>query len=368
MAEPGEATEPVAEPPRPSLAARVTRALWFGLMPVLLAGVAFRYLVPSYNGDLQGALALLAELGVRYPTLVAVALYLLFAGLIRYWAPWLPGAAEWLPRRNAQQPFARKELLLWVGMLALAVVAALGLRTWSRPYRVLSASMLPTLEPGAHLLTNNAAYAIPYLGGTPRTPQRGDVVVFKKELGPGYPDELVKRVIGLPGDQVEIKRGYAFINGWKVPTCDAGLYVYASLRGLLEAQLSVEFLGDRAYLTLHTKDETGPNVSYNVRPGEVFVLGDNRNNSSDSRAWNGGRGGGLPLTDIRGRADRLLVGVKRSGDVDLHSAFRPLGVQLDLEGLDGSSTRSRIDACLRGRPKETEPPQVSAEAAQARVP
>jgi signal peptidase I len=341
--------------------------LWFGLLPVLLAGVAFRYLVPSYNGDLQGALAFLAELGVRYPTLVAVALYLLFAGLVRYWAPWLPGAAEWLPLRNTQ-PFARKELLLWAGLLSLAVVGALGLRTWCRPYRVLSASMLPTLEPGAHLVTNNAAYAVPYLGGKPRVPKRGDVVVFKKELGPGFPDELVKRVIGLPGDQVEVKGGFAFINGWKVPTCDAGLYVYASLRGLLEAQLSVEFLGERAYLTLHTKDDPGPNVSYTVQPGEVFVLGDNRNNSSDSRAWNRGRGGGLPIADIRGRADRLLVGVKRSGDVDLHALLRPLGVELELEGLDGSQTRSRVDACLRGRPKETEPPLVSAEAAQARAP
>ncbi len=362
-----DSAEPELRRPSPSLAARATRALWFGLLPVLMAGVAFRYLVPSYNGDQGGALGLLAELGVRYPTLVAVGLYLLFAGLVRYWAAHLPGAAQWLPRQGTQA-LARKELVLWVGLLSLAVVGALGLRTWCRPYRVLSASMLPTLEPGAHLLTNNAAYALPYLGGKPRTPQRGDVVVFKKELGPGYPDELVKRVIGLPGDQVEVKDGFAFINGWKVPTCDAGLYVYASLRGLLEAQLAVEFLGDRAYLTLHTKGDPGPDVAYNVQPGEVFVLGDNRNNSSDSRAWNAGRGGGLPFTDIRGRADRLLVGVKRSGDADLHALFRPLGVELELEGLDASATRTRIDSCLRERPNQTEPPQVSAEAAQARAP
>jgi signal peptidase I len=336
--------------------ARAIRALWFGLVPVLAAGVAFRYLVPSANAELSGPLGTLAELGARYPVLLSVGFYLLFASLVRYWAPSLPGAESWLVRPAQTKRLGRKELSLWVGMVLLAVVAALGLRTFYRPYRVLSGSMLPTFEPGAHVLSTNAAYQLPYLGGAPRVPARGDVVVFKKDLGPGYPDELVKRVVGLPGDSMVVRRGYAFINGWKVPSCDAGLYVYASATGLLEAKLEVEFLGDRVYLTAHSNAAPAPDVKYTVPAGEVFLLGDNRNNSSDSRSWNAGRGGSLPLSDIRGRVDRLLVGARRNGDADTQSLFRPLGLEPNLEGMDSSGTRARIETCLKARPTVTVPP------------
>lgn len=344
---------PQASRPKPG---RAIRALWFGLLPVLAAGVAFRYLVPSSNAELRGPLGSLAELGARYPVLLSVGLYLFFASLVRYWAPALPGAETWLARPAVAKPLGRKELSLWVGIVLLAVVAALALRAFYRPYRVLSGSMLPTLEPGAHVLSTNAAYKLPYLGGAARLPARGDVVVFKKELGPGYPDELVKRVIGLPGDVVMVRRGYAFINDWKVPSCDAGLYVYASAMGLLEAKLEVEFLGERVYLTAHSNAAPAPDVSYTVPPGEVFLLGDNRNNSSDSRSWNAGRGGSLPLPDVRGRVDRLLVGARRNGDADTQSLFRPLGLQPNLEGMDSSGTRARIEACLNARPPVTVPP------------
>jgi signal peptidase I len=336
--------------------APVIRGVWFGLVPVLAAGVAFRYLVPSANAELGGWLGKLAQLGARYPVLVSVGFYLLFASVVRYWAPALPGAESWLARPVPTKRLARREAAVWVGVVLLAALAALGLRAFYRPYRVLSGSMLPTLEPGAHVLSTNAAYTLPYGGGAPRTPARGDVVVFKKDLGPGYPDELVKRVIGLPGDSIVVRRGYAFINGWKVPSCDAGLYVYASATGLLEAKLEVEFLAERVYLTAHSNATPVPEVSYTVPPGEVFLLGDNRNNSSDSRSWNNGRAGSLPLADIRGRVDRLLVGARRNGDADRQSLFQPLGLDPNLEGMDRSGTRARIEACLNARPSVTVPP------------
>lgn len=350
-----EAAADVRDAGRAKLAQAI-RALWFGVVPVLAAGVAFRYLVPSANAELRGPLGTLAELGARYPVLLSVGLYLLFAALVRYWAPSLPGAEGWLARPALAKPRVRKELALWVGMVLLAVVAALGLRAFYRPYRVLSGSMLPTFEPGAHVLSTNAAYGLPFVGGAPRVPARGDVVVFKKDLGPSYPDALVKRVIGLPGDAIIVRRGYAFINGWKVPSCDAGLYVYASAMGLLEAKLEVEFLGERVYLTAHSNAAPAPDVSYLVPAGEVFLLGDNRNNSSDSRSWNAGRGGSLPLADIRGRVDRLLLGARRNGDADTKSLFRPLGLEPNLEGMDSSGTHARIEACLQARPAVTVPP------------
>jgi signal peptidase I len=339
------------------------RALWFGLVPVLAAGVAFRYLVPSANAQLHGPLGAVADLGARFPVLVTVGFYLLFAALVRYWSPALPGADRWLLRPAAVARYEHKDLLSSVGFVLLAVVAALGLRALYQPCRVLSGSMLPTLQPGAHVLSSNAAYGLPYVGGTPRMPARGDVIVFKKNLGPGYPDELVKRVIGLPGDSISVRRGYAFINGWKVPSCDAGLYVYASVTGLLEAKLEVEFLAERVYLTAYSNAIPAADVTYTVPPGEVFLLGDNRNNSSDSRSWNNGRGGSLPLADIRGRVDRLLVGARRNGDVDRQSLFQPLGLDPNLEGMDSSRTRARIEACLKGRPNVTVPPPAQGSSA-----
>jgi len=295
---------------------------------------------------------------MRYPALIGVGLFVYYAVVLRYWSSRLPGAAEWLTSRSSQ--LGARALALWCVSLGLAVAGALLLRSQLyEPYRVLSASMLPTLEPSALILAQPSAYGSRLFGAKPQVPRRGDVIVFRSPLT-GISSPLVKRVIGLPGDTIGTHVGHPVINGWLVPSCNAGHFAYVSEHGLLTGMLEVEFLGDASYLTVYSAPLRPDLESYTIPAGEVFLLGDNRSNSSDSRAWNDGRGGSLPLSAIAGRVDRLLVGVKRNGDLDLPSLFRPLGAPLVIDGLDSSGLRAGIDHCNSQRPKQTQPPAPGA--------
>jgi signal peptidase I len=342
---------------------RLIRGLWFAVIPALLAGVTYRYGVPGPKSGVVGALAELAEILRARPTLTLLGLFLTFALLLRYWAPALYGSQAWLARTeksNKAEAFSWPQLGAWAVSLVLAAVAALVLRqSFFQPYRVLSASMLPTLEPGQELLVNRYAYGFHWPGASalhPRQPARGDLIVFKKDLGPGMPDELVKRVIGLPGDTIVVRAGQVWINGWAVPACDAGRYAYLTSAGFLDARLVVEFLEDRAYLTaFFAAPDYGQNP-YEVKPGEVFVLGDNRSNSSDSRFWNEGRGAGLPLGAIGGRFDRRLLGVTRTGEADFSELLKPIGLDVHLAGLDTTDLQQGVAECLKKRPARTQPP------------
>jgi signal peptidase I len=256
----------------------------------------------------------------------------------------------------------RRETVRWVATIATAAVVAVLFRARvAEPYNVLSGSMLPTLEPDDRVAGNKLAYRS---GSAPR---RGDVVVFRSAAvalaagAVGLPDVLVKRVIGLPGDRVAMHGSTPVINGWTVPTCDAGDYMYLpadASGGVVHGRLVVEFLDDRAYLSVHTAAIAFPDP-YVVKPGEVFVLGDNRGNSLDSRAYNQGQGGGVPLAAVEARVQWFLVGTHRSGDVDAGRLLRPIdGLQtrLRLEGIETQSLDDGIARCLKSRPSNTSPP------------
>jgi signal peptidase I len=259
----------------------------------------------------------------------------------------------------------RRDAIVTMLTMGAAGVAALVLRSIVvQPYRVLSGSMLPTFEPddviGGNLLGRGGAT------GQGPLPHRGDVLVFQSSavaLGEGnWPGQLVKRVIGLPGDRITMEGGLPRINDWTVPSCDAGRYVYIlpdAAGGAIFGHVRVEFLDDEAYLTLNAVPVAPFEATYVVQPGEVFVLGDNRNNSLDSRAWNQGRGGGVPLSAVDARARWFLVGRHRSGEVDLGRLFRgidSLQVQVRVEGIDGSEVEAGVARCLANRPTATHPP------------
>ena len=136
-------------------------------------------------------------------------------------------------------------------------------------YRVQGHSMLPTLQEGEYLIINKLSYFLD-------EPQRGDIVVlhFPRDRSREY----IKRVIGLPGDQIEIGGDQVKVNG--VP--------------LQEPYLN----GEPSYRS----------ASWTVPEGQYFVMGDNRNNSSDSRTWSF-----LPAKDIVGKAWLIYWGVEDWG-------------------------------------------------------
>jgi signal peptidase I len=145
-----------------------------------------------------------------------------------------------------------------------------------------------------------------------------------------------------------------------VPSCPAGTYTYSEQQegAHHEGEVFVEFLEDEAYLTLYDhaagfSEYQGP---FFVKPGEVYVMGDNRNNSHDSRMWWGGQGGGVPFENIKGRALFVWLSVSENG-VDWSRMGQPVmghpRLPQSMRGLGPA-----LEKCLRERPSldRTTPP------------
>lgn len=165
---------------------------------------------------------------------------------------------------NEGQPDPVEEKVNWkrfaldiIETLLLAVVLFLGINAISARVRVDGYSMLPTLEDGEFVLVSKLNYRF-------GTVERGDIVVFHHPMNPAQ--ELIKRVIGLPGDNVLVKDGIVSVNGQKL---------------------------DEPYIAappLYSGE-------WDVPEAQLFVLGDNRNDSSDSHSWRF-----LPFENVVGKA------------------------------------------------------------------
>ncbi len=165
------------------------------------------------------------------------------------------------------------------------------------PFQIPSGSMIPTLRIGDFILVNKFAYGLrlPVLGTKVvdiGEPQRGDVMVF---FPPGDDRYFIKRVIGLPGDEIQILDNNLYVNGAKMPQMLAG--------DVGEQELGYrtmeENLDGKVHLMRKRIPPTafGRNVTRVVPEGHYFMVGDNRDNSYDSRAW-----GPVPEQNIVGKA------------------------------------------------------------------
>jgi signal peptidase I len=190
-------------------------------------------------------------------------------------------------------------------VLEIVAVAIFFLTFVVQPFRIPSASMQPTLQVGDCLLMDKQSFAAEgplHRLLPPSTIHRGDLVVFHFPVpNPNEPElQLVKRIVGLPGDRIRLRQGRVLLNGQPL----AEPYAFYSptqpdtfrddFPQLRELDPNVD---PRWWIALRRT------IAYNeitVPPGQFFVLGDNRNNSEDSRYW-----GFVPQHDIVGRP--LLV-------------------------------------------------------------
>jgi len=171
---------------------------------------------------------------------------------------------------ETSQPKRKSTIREYIEAILIALLLALFIRTFVvQAFKIPSGSMLNTLLIGDHILVNKFIYGIkdPFSGNTwipVKKPGRGDVVVFKYPLNPSQ--DYIKRVIGTEGDQIEIKNKKVYVNG--EPQDDS----YAIF---LDSKIIPAGEQGRDNMELKT-----------VPANSLFVMGDNRDNSYDSRFWN----------------------------------------------------------------------------------
>lgn len=239
----------------------------------------------------------------------------------------------------------------WVGGVIVAIVLRIPPRALLiEAFATRGASMSPTLLVGDYIMADKI---VPRF----RKPKRGMAIVFRSPEPPTY--AFVKRVIAIEGDELEVKNGHPWLNGWEVPHCPIGKVTLSDATGeeSSSGELELEYLDGEAYLVFFderagARDTYGP---YRAARGEVWVLGDNRNNSHDSRFWFGGRGGGLPLDQVRGRALFRWASVGAAG-IDWSRYGTPISEPLLPASM--KNLQPELDKCLSKRPlrDKTVPP------------
>lgn len=201
--------------------------------------------------------------------------------------------------------------LLW------AIIIALIIRTMIfEPFKIPTGSMIPTLQVGDYIFATKYSYgyskhslplSIPLFNGRImfQEPKRGDIIVFRGVKDPSI--HYIKRLIGLPGDKIQLKRGILYINGQALEKKLAGNFKsfgklgepfhYTIYTEKLSDHLSYQILD--ANLNEH-RDFPDDTPEYDIPPQMYFFMGDNRNNSTDSRFQN--EMGFIPEENLVGRA------------------------------------------------------------------
>lgn len=203
----------------------------------------------------------------------------------------------------------------------LAILFALFIRTFFfEPFNIPSGSMLPTLKIGDYLFVSKTAYGysrhsfpFSFASFEGRTldaePERGDVIVFK--FPPDTSVDYIKRLVGLPGDRIQVKGGRLYINGDVVDREPVGLQRVKSAEGGNESIMEyIETLPGGIFYRIYEESdsETLDNTEeFTVPENHYFMMGDNRDNSQDSRVKN--MVGFVPKENLVGRADILFFSI-----------------------------------------------------------
>jgi signal peptidase I len=200
------------------------------------------------------------------------------------------------------------------GLIALIVLVLFVRMSVLSPYHVPTPSMEPTIKVGDRLMALSAAYdlRLPFTDVILfkfAEPQRGDIILFRNPSDPEG-DAYVKRVVAIAGDEISIRSNILHVNGQPQELLPAlsQEHELADIQDSDSKQLFEENLFGHKHLVLWDKASSEPNSGWNadfpdnqknftVKPNSVFVLGDNRSKSKDSRDW-----GELPMSYVRGKA------------------------------------------------------------------
>lgn len=193
--------------------------------------------------------------------------------------------------------------------IVIALILALFIRAYLiQAFKIPSGSMIPTLLVGDHIVVSKCSYGIklPFVEKKAlvfNKPDRGDIVVFKFPRDPSK--DFIKRIVGIPGDRLEISQEGVWINGDKLDMSYVDKYDYKDTSRMpIRSNLYLETIGDVQHNVLLDRADMGfmegigpVKLTRTVPEGKYFVMGDNRDRSNDSRIW-----GYVNFNQIKGKA------------------------------------------------------------------
>jgi signal peptidase I len=213
---------------------------------------------------------------------------------------WLLDSLVWRKKRAVDS--AEPVLVEYSKSFFPVILAVFLIRSFIiEPFKIPSGSMMPTLLAGDFILVNKFTYGlrVPILNNIfveLNQPERGDVVVFHFPPDPSI--DYIKRIVGVPGDRIAYRNKQLFVNGEPVDMELVGDYQYVvSGLNMVTAKLYTERLSEVSHAVLIDDDSISIDGETEVPAGHYFAMGDNRDNSKDSRSW-----GFVPDDNLVGKA------------------------------------------------------------------